>query len=300
MIRLLILSSLLLIAACDVSGGLAADAEYTASVEGWRSERRARLMADDGYLNLAGLFWLDDGSFRFGAAADNDIVFPAGADYIGRFEVAAGRVHMYVNDAVDVHVDGRVVGDAPLSDDTSEDYATASHGSLTWVVINRDGKVAIRLRDLEHPALEALPPLPYFDIDRDWRITGTLRRYDQPRTIAVGTVIDWLGWHPESPGVVEFEVGDERFSLEAYTSGDRLFFVFADRTSGRETYPAGRFLYAEMPGADGETVLDFNRAYNPPCAFNDFSTCPIASPKNRLGIAVTAGEKYSDAIYFGS
>ena len=277
-----------------------ADADYVASIERWQSERRARLMADDGYLNLAGLYWLDDGSFRFGAAADNDIVFPAGDDYIGRFEVANGRVHMFVDDGVEVSVDGGAVVDAPLPDDSTDDYAAASHGSLTWGVINRDGRLAIRLRDLEHPALAALPPLPYYDIDRDWRITGKLRRYEQPRTIDVGTVIDWLGWHPQSPGVVEFEVGDERFSLEAYASGDRLFFVFGDRTSGRETYPAGRFLYAEMPGDGGETVLDFNQAYNPPCAFNDFSTCPIASPRNRLGIAVTAGEKYSDAIYFGS
>ena len=110
-------------------------------------------------------------------------------------------------------------------------------------------------------------------------------------------MIEGLGWQPESPGVVEFDLENQTFQLEAYASGEELFFVFGDRTSGRETYPAGRFLYAKLP-ADGElTVLDFKLAYNPPCAFNDFATCPVAAPQNRLSIRIEAGEKFDPAVH---
>ena len=113
-------------------------------------------------------------------------------------------------------------------------------------------------------------------------------------------MVEGLGWEPTSPGVVEFNLNGTDYSLEAYEIGDRLFFVFGDQTNRGETYPAGRFLYAEKPGEDGKTVLDFNESYSPPCAFNDFSTCPVATPANRLPIAVPAGEKYRKESYMGS
>ena len=122
----------------------------------------------------------------------------------------------------------------------------------------------------------------------------------EPRVANVNTVIEGLGWAPSSPGVAEFELDGEAYALEAYASGDRLFFVFGDRTNGRETYPAGRFLYAAWPDDDGMTILDFNRSYSPPCAFNDFSTCPVASPRNRLPVRVEAGELYSRDAYRGT
>lgn len=113
----------------------------------------------------------------------------------------------------------------------------------------------------------------------------------------VNTTIEGLGYHPRSPGKVAFEIDGATYELEAYESGDELFFVFADRTSGRETYPAGRFVYAAAPDENGTTVLDFNRAYNPPCAFNDFATCPVASPRNRLAVRIEAGEKYDPTVH---
>ena len=130
-------------------------------------------------------------------------------------------------------------------------------------------------------------------------MTARLERYAEPRVVSVSTVIDGLPYRPASPGVVVFELGGQSFELEAYESGDRLFFVFGDLTSGRGTYGAGRFLYADAPGEDGLTVLDFNKAYNPPCAFNDFSTCPVASPRNRVRIRIEAGEQYTDELYLG-
>ena len=187
-----------------------------------------------------------------------------------------------------------------MHDDTTENPVTVTLGSLAWVAVQRDGKYAIRLRDFKHPALEALPPIPQFDIAPEYRVVGRLKRYDQPQVANVGTVIEGLGYNPQSPGVVEFDIGGETVELEAYTVGERLFFVFGDLTNGRDTYPAGRFLYSAQPGEDGLTVLDFNKSYNPPCAFGDFSTCPVASPRNRLKVRIPAGEKFDPALHVTS
>ncbi|HSM31080.1 MAG TPA: DUF1684 domain-containing protein, partial [Woeseiaceae bacterium] len=275
-------------------------AALEAEVLAWRDSRRASLLAPTGFLNLAGLFWLDEGVTTFGSAPDNDLVFPAAADaHIGRFRVTDDGVVMEPRDGVAVYSNEEPVGEILVADDTSDDPVMITHGSLAWTVIKRDGRYAVRLRDFDHPALASFPELEYFPIDPAWRVEATLERYGEPRRVAASTVIEGLGWSPESPGIAVFEKDGETYRLEAYTSGERLFFVFGDRTSGQETYPAGRFLYAAAPGEDGRFVLDFNRAYSPPCAFNDFSTCPVASPRNRLLIRVTAGELYDRDAYVG-
>jgi uncharacterized protein (DUF1684 family) len=124
--------------------------------------------------------------------------------------------------------------------------------------------------------------------------------YDEPRTITVDTVIEGFQQFPVSPGVLEFELDGKTYELEAQSSANnRLFIVFGDETNRGETYGAGRFIYADDPGEDGgETILDFNKAYSPPCAFNDFSTCPVASPRNRLAVRIDAGEKYDPDLHY--
>ncbi len=286
------------IAACG-SGEPALDlAVYEADTLQWRAERLERLKGPDGYLNLAGLFWLTEGESRIGSAAGNDIVFPAyAAPYIGRLHTTEGGVELHSEPGVDVRYEGIPVRSILISDDTTDRPVTIQHRSFAWTVIKRDGRFALRLRDFEHAAIKAFPPIDYFPIDPAFRVSGTLRRFDAPRVLNVETVIEGLGYRPESPGTVEFEIDGETHELEAYASGDSLFFVFGDATSGRETYPAGRFLYANVPGEDGKTVMDFNRAYNPPCAFNDFATCPVASPRNRISVRIEAGEKYDPATH---
>ncbi len=286
---------------CD-SGASDLDQEaHKAEVLEWREGRLERLRAPGGFLNLAGLFWLTEGKTSFGSGEDNDIVFPAkAAPHIGTFELTADGVIMVGNPGVDLRSGGEAVDAMLIADDTTDDPVTITHGSLAWNVIQRDGRFAIRLRDFEHPALDAFPPLDYFPIDASWRVEGTLMRYPEPRIASVATVIDGLGYNPESPGVVVFERNGEQFELEAYASGEQLFFVFGDQSNGEETYPAGRFLYAAAPGEDGKTVLDFNKSYSPPCAFNDFSTCPVASPRNRLATNLAAGELFNPDAYFGN
>jgi uncharacterized protein (DUF1684 family) len=298
------LAALLLVSLLNASCSGGVDSADRAALEEevleWREKRRASLMAPTGFLNLAGLFWLDEETATFGSAPDNDLVFPAAADaHIGLFRLTDDGVVMEPRAGVGVYSGDVPVGETLIADDTAEDPVMITHGSLAWNVIKRDGRYAVRLRDFEHPVLASFPPLQYFPIDPSWRVEATLERYDEPRRVAASTVIEGLGWNPESPGVAVFRKDGEIHRLEAYASGERLFFVFGDRTNRNETYPAGRFLYTAMPGADGRLVLDFNQAYSPPCAFNDFSTCPVASPRNRLPVRVAAGELFDPDAYVG-
>ena len=294
---------LIVIAVCMIAGCGSDESDFDiaafeADTMQWRAGRLERLKGPEGYLNLAGLFWLEEGSSRIGSAAENDIVFPAyAAPFIGELQTSEEGVELLAEPGVDVRHDDVPVKSILISDDTTENPVTVMHRSFAWTVIKRDGRFALRLRDFDHPAINAFPPIDYYPIDPALRVIGTLQRYDTPRVVNVETVIEGLGYRPESPGTVAFDIAGETYELEAYASGDRLFFVFGDATSGRETYPAGRFLYADVPGEEGKTVMDFNRAYNPPCAFNDFATCPVASPRNRLAAPVRAGEKYDPAVH---
>ncbi len=217
-----------------------------------------------------------------------------------RFSVGDEGVRLLVEDGVEVQAEGVAVRDLMMPADTTGKGVLASHGSLAWSVIERGGKLAVRIRDYAHPFVDTFGPLPYYDIDPSQRVVATLRKYDEPRTIAVDTVIEGFQQFPVSPGVLEFELNGAVYDLEVQSSSDnKLFIVFGDETNRGETYGAGRFVYVDDPGVDGgETILDFNKSYSPPCAFNDFSTCPVASPRNRLATRVTAGEKYDPALHY--
>lgn len=287
-----------LLAACSADDQTMDIVAYEADVQQWRVERLAALKHPDGFLTLVGLHWLTDEVGRIGSAADNDILLPdKAAPYVGRVYVTDAGVRLEVEPEVDVRHEGVPVRSILMSDDMTENPVLITHGSLAWTVVNRDGRYAIRVRDYEHPALDAFPPIEYYPIDPALRVTATLRRFDEPKILNVNTVIVGLDYRPTSPGTVVFDIDGETYELEAYESGDSLFFIFGDSTTGRETYPAGRFLYAAVPGPDGKTILDFNRAYNPPCAFNAFATCPVASPANRIGARIEAGEKFDPAVH---
>lgn len=274
---------------------------YEQQVMEWRAGRLSRLVAPNGYLNQVGLFWLDDGTYTIGASPESEIRLPEkAAQEIGELRVTADGVFMTVREGVEVLHANQPVRSILIADDTTPDPVQLTHGSVAWSVIKRDERFAVRVRDYQHPFVSSFGPLPYFPVDASLRVQAELKRYETPRIANVGTVIEGLGYHPESPGVVEFQIGDQWYSLEAYASGDQLFFVFGDATNRDATYGAGRFLYADLPGADGFTILDFNQSYSPPCAFNDFSTCPVASPRNRLPIRIEAGEKYDTALHYSA
>jgi len=290
-----------MLASCGQAEPAFDSAAHEQEVMEWRAGRLAALLKPTGYLNQTGLFWLDEGTYSFGTDAENDIVIPGdAAGVIGVFDVSPEGIRMTAEPGVDVRNEDSPVETILIADDTTDQPVQITHRSVAWTVVKRDERFAVRVRDFEHPFVDTFGPLPYFDVDSSLRVPAVLRRYDEPRIANVGTVIEGLGYHPMSPGTVHFEIDGQGYELEAYTSGDRLFFVFGDQTNRDDTYGAGRFLYAEQPGEDGKTIMDFNRAYSPPCAFNDFSTCPVASPRNRLPIRIEAGEKYDPALHYAA
>jgi uncharacterized protein (DUF1684 family) len=271
---------------------------YNRCLAAWKSDRLGKLQGDDGYLNLAGLFWLRNGVNTFGSGADNDLEFPAAAaSDIGSFVFDGSSVVMTVRPGLDVRIAGESVREVRMADDGDESPTVVNYGSFAWTIIRRADRFAVRLRDFAHPALSAFPPIEYYPTDESLRVTAKLKRYEQPRVVRVDTVVEGLDYNPSSPGLLQFEIAGQPYELEAYDAGGELLIVFGDATTGRGTYPAGRFLYAGKPGADGATVLDFNTAQNPPCAFNEFATCPVASRRNRLAIGIAAGERYDPSVH---
>jgi uncharacterized protein (DUF1684 family) len=292
------LGLLLMASACGPADAEFDVAAYEAELLDWRAERLARLRSPTGFLAQVGLYWIEDGRYSMGSAPDADIVLPAAAARrVAELEVSGGEVRMRAADGVTVTSDEQPVTDLVMPADVSGEMVMASHGSVAWSVIERGGKLAIRVRDFEHPWLQSFGPIPYYEIDPQWRIEATLHRYDEPRQITVNTVIEGFQQFPVAPGVVRFEIDGVAYELEPQQSGERLFFVFGDETNRDETYGAGRYLYAQ-PGEDGRFMLDFNKATNPPCAFNDFSTCPVASPRNRLPVRIEAGEQYDESLHY--
>ena len=290
-----------LVAACGPAEPAFDRAAHEAQIMQWREERFAALLQPGGYLNQVGLFWIGEGRWSIGANADNDIMLPAGAaGRVGELQVTADGNRLVVEDGVEVLYGDEPVTELMMPPDVSGDNVMVQHGSIAWSVIERGGKLAVRVRDYEHPWLQTFGPIPYYDIEPELRVEAVLSRYAEPRKIVVDTVIEGFQQYPVAVGTASFVIDGKEYELEPQlsSSGDKLFFVFGDQTNRDATYGAGRYLYADMPGDDGKFILDFNKAYSPPCAFNDFSTCPVASPRNRLPIRVEAGEKYSEDLHF--
>ena len=222
---------------------------FETAFEHWRSDRIARLKGPEGWLNLAGLYWLGEGANSFGAAASNDLVAPKGTapEKLGEFLVDAGAITFQAAPGAAVLHDGKPVTRLRVADD-QEDYPTVlTHGTLSWTVIRRMDRLGVRLRDYNHPALSAFPGIESYPAEPNWRFEARFVAYPEPRQIRVATVVSGLGWEPTVPGTLEFEFQGQPLSLEAYRSDEGLFIVFADGTSGDTTYPAGRYLYAEQP-----------------------------------------------------
>ncbi len=293
-IRALLVAAIIL--AQPATGEEAEPARYESALAAWRAERVASLKGPDGWLNLAGLYWLKEGANSFGAAATNDFVAPEGSapPRLGDFVVENGTVSFRATRGAEVFHGESPVTETLLADHQEEDATLLTAGSLAWTVIRRMDRLGVRLRDYEHPAVTAFTGIESYPADPSWRLEARFKPYAEPRKIRVPTVVEGLGWEPTVPGTLEFEAQGQSLSLEAYRSNDEFMIVFADATTGDTTYPGGRYLAADLPGENDTTILDFNKAYNPPCVFTEFATCPLATPRNRLPVAVHAGEKYTE------
>ena len=272
-------------------------AAHRAAVEEARARRETGLRDPTGWLSLVGLHWLHDGEQRFGASPTNDIVLRAEDSEVppvaGTLELTGGRVLVHPAPGVALTEDGHPVADGTeLIDDEAEAPTTLDLASLRLVLIRRgEGRVALRVRDTSAQALGSFTGLPYFEIDPSWRLVGRLLRAEPGATIPVADVIGGVKAAP-TPGVVEFTVRGRRYRLDALEAmPGHLWLIFRDGTSGHETYGAGRFLVSGTVEPDESVEIDFNLAYNPPCVFSPFATCPLPPKRNQLSLRITAGEK---------
>lgn len=274
----------------------------------WQAERQAGMTDPEGWRALVGLDWLEPGETSVGGAEDNGIVLASdnAPPRIGSFllktddvtptEDGAPTVRFRPAEGVEVTANGEPVeGEIPLATDLEDDTTVLEVGSLALHVIEREEddetRLALRSRDREHPRLSHPPELAFYPLDPAWRLEARFERWDPPRETRIVNVLGMVAWE-RSPGAVVFEHEGEEHRLDTLDSGDELFVIFGDETNCEGTYCAGRYLYTAKPVEGDAVILDFNRAYNPPCAFTDFATCPVPPPQNDLPIAVTAGEKY--------
>ncbi|MET0255234.1 MAG: DUF1684 domain-containing protein [Luteibacter sp.] len=275
------------------SGSVIAGDAYTASVEKVRAARLETLKAPAGWLSLIGLEWLQPGANRVGSAADNDIVLKAGPPHLGVVTLDdSGAVTIELARDSGALVDGREVQRATLVDDGGNGGKATEvrFGSANFFVIARDGRKALRVKDENAETRTHFLGLDYFPIDPSWRIEAQWVPFDPPHELEIGSVLGTID-KEKVPGKAVFTRDGHTYELfPIQEEPDSLFFVFADRTSGKETYGAARFLDTPL-AKDGKLVLDFNEARNPPCAFTPYATCPLAPPENRLDLRITAGEK---------
>lgn len=242
----------------------------------WRRSRERGLRSEGGWLSVTGLFWLHEGANRFGGGASNAIVLPDGPSLAGEFRLRGGKVTLAM--------DGREQGLRPDSADAIK------VGRLSLFLIKRGDKFGIRLKDPSSQYLREFHGLEYFPASETWRVTA--KWVAEPRKIPVLNVIGQTEEN-DSPGYAVFRLNGRELRLYPVLEepgAKELFFIFRDQTAGKETYGAGRFLYSDLPH-DGKVVLDFNKAYNPPCAFTPYATCPLPPKENRLPVRIEAGEK---------
>lgn len=288
-----------------------ADADHAREVEEWRAERSDRLRSPDGWLSLAGLHWLEPGRHAVGSGDDARVELPASAPArIGELIVEAeGAERFRFVPAAGLAAGTLELGGAPLAADAGETVLRSDMqgaptrigvGSIVFFMIERSGRVGVRVKDSESEVLRGFEGIDNFPIRPEWRVEARYEPYDPPKRLMVPSVLG-VATEEEVPGAVLFERDGSTHRLDVLEGGDEreIFVLFADDTNGLSTYGGGRFLYAHLSAeldAAGPVVLDFNKSYNPPCAFTPYATCPLPPPENRLDLAIPAGEKsYGEA-----
>ena len=274
------------------------DNDFRIELVEWKLKRMSALFADDGYLNLAGLYSLQSGEYTMGSSELNDFVFP------DDFPLEFGKI--YVKDSiisfnyfVEVNLKDSVKIQN-ISYNIKDENIYFSWKSYQWFIHSDPGVKAIRLRNLSHPMLKNKLDIEFFPTDKNMLIKGKFIKYNIPK-IRQSTNIINSKFEEEIPGSIIFKVNNKEFSLEPTVAPSGNFFiVFGDQTNGNQSYGGGRFLYVNPPEKNGDVFLNFNKAYNPPCVFSAFTTCPLPSTFNMLEISINAGEKNYTGISFSS
>lgn len=274
--------------------GRGEDVSYVKEIESWRAEREANLKKDGSWLTVAGLYWLREGENSVGTDLENDFVLPEGTApaFVGAFTYENGKVGFRAHHGVSVTQKGK--DQKPVSSATLEpgEKNAIVLGKLSMWVHASGPRLAIRLRDLDSPIRKEFTGLEWFPVEPAYRVTARFTPHPKPKDVEILNMLGDIERY-QSPGVADFELQGQAIRMEPVSDTDDggLWFIFRDGTSGKETYPAARFLRTGAP-KDGSVVVDFNKAYNPPCAFNPYTTCPMPSKENRLKVRIEAGEKY--------
>jgi uncharacterized protein len=267
---------------------------YTAEIETWRTQRVTRLTSETGWLTLVGLYWFKPGENTFGRDANNALVLdrPALAAHAGTFVVQGANVRFIAAEGAAVTHAGNTVDSIEMAPDTGGDPTVLASGSLQFYVIERMGHMGLRVRDTASPLRTEFKGLDYFPIDAGWNFSAQFHPYQPAKQVSITNILGMVD-NMTAAGYLTFSKDGQEWRLDALLEepdADELFLMFADATSGRETYGAGRYMYVSLP-QNGTVPLDFNKAYNPPCAFNEFATCPLPPRQNRLKLRIEAGEK---------
>jgi uncharacterized protein len=259
-------------------------------IEAWRAGH------EDSYTHnwatIEGLHFLKEGAQSAGSAPDNDVVLIASLpEHLGSFTVASDEVRFEPEPGAPITINGEPAASAMVLRDDGAEEPDVVQSNGASVVVHRSGKrISLRVKDANGERARSFQGFDWFPISRDYRVLGRFIPDAKPRDMQVVNTFGDIDTY-QTEGVVEFELNGQMLSLRPFTTEPkRFYFVFNDASSGDETYDAARFLYSDLR-PDGTTVLDFNEAYNPPCSFNPFTTCPIPLPENRLPIKVLAGEK---------
>ena len=269
-------------------------ASHADEIRAWHAKRVARLQSDTGWLTVAGLFWLEPGENSFGTDPKSDIVLPAGSApaRAGVFVHRDGMTRVRAAPGAPLRSGGKSIQELRLRSDAEDTTDVVELNDLRFFVIKRGDRWGIRMRDLNSPMRRGFTRIDTYPIDEKYRVAARFEPYDPPKRIPIANVIGTVDTMV-SPGALLFELGGQALRLDSVLESPEdtsLFLIFKDETSGDETYGAGRFLYTDLP-QDGQVMVDFNKAYNPPCAFTAYATCPLPPLQNELSIAVRAGEK---------
>lgn len=272
-------------------------AAHQKEIAQWQEKRLTELKSETGWLTLVGLYWLNDGQNKFGNDPDasNAIVWvpkiPEAAS--GAFILQNGVVRLEAPSQTGFKVDGQPVNNIELKTDADDHPTVMKIGSLSFQIIKRGEKFAVRVKDSQNPDRLNFKGTQFYPTAVSWRLDAQFEPYNPPKPMPITNVLG-MESSESSPGAVKFTVDGQEYRLDAIKEkGEtQLFMILADKTSGKETYPAGRYLYVDPPDASGRMIIDFNKAYSPPCAFTKFATCPLPPKQNRLPFAIEAGEKY--------
>jgi hypothetical protein len=260
---------------------LSAEVPYLDQIATFRVDREKEIRQD--LLPLVGLYWLKEGDNAIGSDPKSEVPLPSSTPAsVGTFILTKGKVTFRPAGMLKLKN-----GQAAKAGEVNDEVFTS--GTVEFFLIRRGDRVGVRVKDSANPALREFSHLQWFGVDASWRVVAKFKAWDKPHQLTYDTVIPGLREDYQSPGLVTFLKGNIEYTLEPVQDEGQLFYVFRDLTSGKTTYPAARYLYSELP-KNGVVVLDFNKATNPPCAFTSYATCPLPPPRNRLQLAIPAGE----------